>query len=322
MTKLQHPPAGLRQQLDELRRQLAAEGNLADLLKVKPPAEEAPHSQAGPSDDDDEEAPKQTKDEIIYDLRQQLAAAEKKINELEGASQLNMFLLAALGWTPSLWKHVQDRNWFKAAGFFFLSIVDLADAVIDVVLAVQEVYYGSEGSEGEGGLGILLFVMTILGRILSGYYGVYVEEKNPDDDNFITFAMMEMGVFFMEDGAAILLLAKNTGGMDLIEGTSTYLTVICGLFYIWTFVKFVIRHCVNGNLFDWSCVDVVLTISVTVLAVGGATCLMYILATEVVFARYDDPPLSGKLEVAAYVVYGITSFFIGGTMILVFAGIL
>jgi len=126
---------------------------------------------------------------------------------------------------------------------------------------------------------------------------------------------MEIGVFFLEDAAAVLVLAKSTGSPSIIEIISTYLTATCGLVYILYFVKRVDDRLSGGTL---DCCGVVVYLLYAVLPLGGAIFFMHILATEVIFAPDDDPPLSGELEVAAFVVYGITAFFVGGFAMLAF----
>ena len=51
---------------------------------------------------------------------------------------------------------------------------------------------------------------------------------------------MEIAVFFLEDGAAILLLANSTDGMDIVETISMYLTTICGLCYTLSLLRWII----------------------------------------------------------------------------------
>ena len=53
---------------------------------------------------------------------------------------------------------------------FSFSWICLADApIFDLILSVKTLMYGSGG--GGIGMGLLLFVMTIFGRIVSGLYG-------------------------------------------------------------------------------------------------------------------------------------------------------
>jgi len=145
-----------------------------------------------------------------------------------------------------------------------------------------------------------------------------VAKDPPNEENsFFWFAYMEMGVFYLEDGAAVLVLAKSTGSPSNIELISTYLTVTCGVVYILYIVKGFIDD-LSGGTFNFDCGGVVHALLYAVLPLGGVIFFMYILATEVIFAQDDDPPLSGELEVAAFVVYGITAFFVGGLAMLAF----
>lgn len=102
------------------------------------------------------------------------------------------------------------------------------------------------------GLGILLFVTTILGRIVSGLYG-WAEAIKPTDRDELSlgvFSYMELAVYFLEDGASILVLAKNsaTGGeMNIVQKISLYLTILCGLCYLGYFVFFIMKIIISSN---------------------------------------------------------------------------
>jgi len=147
-------------------------------------------------------------------------------------------------------------------------------------------------------------------------YGLAVAKDPPDEEeDFYGFAFMEIGVFFLEDAAAVLVLAKSTGSPSNIELISTYLTVTCGVIYILYIVKGFIIDDLSGGTLDCG---VVLTLLMAVLPLGGVIFFMYILATEVIFAQDDDPPLSGEAEVDAFVVYGIHAFFVGGAAMIAF----
>ena len=230
---------------------------------------------------------------------------------------MNVFLLAAFGWTPDLLKYMRgtSRSTFGFFLFFILFFVDLADAVFDLILSVQTIMLGSEGAGT--GLGLLLFITTVLGRIVSGLYGWHVAKHPPDEyEAFFTFAMMEMGVFFLEDGAAILVLAKSTGGMTVVETISMWLTMICGVCYIGYFVfslgKVMLEDWQYGY---WE------SLLYTVLpAVGSVVFQSYIFITEVILSKDDDAPLSGVLEIAAFAVYGVSALFIGGVTAFTFSG--
>ena len=90
------------------------------------------------------------------------------------------------------------------------------------------------GSEGAGSfLGLLRFITTLLGRIMSDLYGRWLAKNPPPEEYaFDNFAIMEMGVFFLENGAAILVLENSTGGITIVEMISIWLTMICGVCYI------------------------------------------------------------------------------------------
>ena len=55
------------------------------------------------------------------------------------------------------------------------------------------------------------------------------------------------------------------------------------------------------------------------LPAGSVIFQSYILITEVILSNDDDAPLSGGLEIAAFVVYGITALIIGGLVALRFS---
>ena len=55
-----------------------------------------------------------------------------------------------------------------------------------------------------------------------GLYGLTVKRDPPDDYGALPpFSGMEIAVFFLEDGAAILLLAKSTSEMDVLPSRPT-----------------------------------------------------------------------------------------------------
>ena len=212
--------------------------------------------------------------------------------------------------SPSLEIHERNKSSFYVRILFLLLfLVDLTDAIFDLILSVQTIMLGSEGAGT--GLGLLLFITTVLGRIVSGLYGWHVAKHPPDEyEAFFTFAMMEMGVFFLEDGAAILVLAKSTGGMTVVETISMWLTMICGVCYIGYFAFEVILK----EELDW------LKLIVAPLAVGSFLTQSSILIVEVILSK--DNPLSGRREIITFVVYGITALLVGGFATLVFGSYL
>merc|ERR1719223_1585969 len=229
---------------------------------------------------------------------------------------MNVFLLAAFGWTPDLLKYMRgtSRSTFGFFLFFILFFVDLADAVFDLILSVQTIMLGSEGAGTR--LGLLLLITTVLGRIVSGLYGRRVEKNPPPEDKaFFAFAWMETAVFFLEDGAAILVLANSTGGMTVVETISMWLTMICGVCYIGYFVFDLGKQMLEEGL-NWQ------RILLVTLPAGSVVFQTYILITEVLLSNDDDAPLSEGLEIAAFLVYGITALIIGGVTAGVFSGFL
>ena len=217
-------------------------------------------------------------------------------------------LLSSVGWTPDLWKNLEQGKNHWVAVLFFLFLVDVVDAVFDLILAITAIMYGSSN---ETSFGIVLLIMTILGRVISGLYGWSITVNPPSEVyTFFTFAWMEVTVCSLEDGAAILLLANSTGDLDMIEKSSMYLTIICGLIYIGYFI------------FDWGSVilneDKDCSITLTVLPAASASFQIYILVTQVMMSNEDDAPLSGTLKFAAVIVYGVTALVLGGFTIYAF----
>jgi hypothetical protein len=201
---------------------------------------------------------------------------------------------------------IRNAQWVKAIFFFFLFLLDLGDAVFDFILSIKKML------EGEIGFGIFLFIVTILGRIVSGLYG-YSEGKGhaPVEAAFVRFAIMEVAVFFLEDGAAVIVLANTTGEFDLIETISMYLTIVCGLCYMMYFtLGFWSILCTEGM--DCNRVRMLYFI-------GGSTVFQtYFLITQVVLREDEDVPLSGGIEKSAFAVYGINVIFWGGLAVATF----
>ena len=190
---------------------------------------------------------------------------------------------------------VSRPNSSSSFSFFF---VDFADAVFDLILSTRTMMFGNEGDGAGFGLGLLLFIATILGRVVSAIYGWRVSRYPPDEEvAFVRFAFMEMVVFFLEDGAAILVLANNTGGMTIVETISMYLTIICGVCYFVLFVLGLIRR---GMVQRWIALVFALSTAFSVIF------QVHVLITKVILSK-DDDPLSGKLERSAFTMYGGTA---------------
>ncbi len=228
-------------------------------------------------------------------------------NIYSGESLPDIMLLSTLGWTPTLWRQVKERKCLSASALFVLFLIDLADAIFDFILGTRTITLGEDGVGI--GFGIFLIVATILGRIISGLYGrMEAIDPTPPEYTFSAFAWMEMAVFFVEDGAAILVLTNDTGGLDIVETISIFLTVICGVCYIVHIAIIVGKDALEDGL---RALDPLFIVFV-VLGVGSVVFQSYILISQVILSKDDDAPLSGGLEITAFVVYGITALCVGG----------
>jgi len=248
------------------------------------------------------------------------------------------FFQYSIGWTPELRDKINNvkcgegedsscsiTEWSYAILYSFVFLVDFADAVFDLILAFQTCQqYEGEDHHGMKRLGILLGVMTLLGRFITGMYvytyGRYTEKYGKD---VIAYLMMEFTVFMLEDGAAMLLLAK-TGtitSMNMIQICSLTLTLICALAYIlvmfgWLFLYVGLRmfyfltvvRCISG---DFTCYC--FKKSIFRVAAASPIFLIGILVNQVFIKtseEEDDHSLSGGLELASYIVYGTGAFII------------
>lgn len=231
-------------------------------------------------------------------------------------------LQSSLGWTPELWGdkiqiikcgQSSRREWRLAMFYTFAFVLGLVDAIFDFILAFQAQYGSKDGGKG---LGILLGVMTILGRFIIGLYGRLTKKIMRDGRHnevpiaFI-YLIFELTVFVLEDGAAILLLAKSSSSLSTIELISLILTLTkYAVAFAIVFFGFLVpwfglwvRH-IREVGFDsfW--------ISVSLIMIGPPTFMITILIQEVL-VKDDDNPLSGGLELACYIVYGIGAFLLG-----------
>jgi len=224
-------------------------------------------------------------------------------------SVVGMGLLSTFGWTPNLLWYIQNAQWIKAILFFFLFLLDLCDAVFDLILSVKKMHYKSEGGVA---FGIFLFITTVMGRVISGLYG-YSEAKGHGNRRaaFVRFAIMEIAVFFIEDGAAVLVLANSTGRFDLIETMSMYLTIASGLCYMIYFILGWVRIFRSEGM---DCNRIQRSYFIT----GSVVFQVYFLITQVVLREEDDGPFSGGLEMAAFAVYIVNVVFWGGLALVSF----
>ena len=168
---------------------------------------------------------------------------------------LGFFSLAVLGWTPPVWfsiKKLKDNlrkdssTWQERAKALFVAIIfalifllDFLDAVVDLLIFFKLLMEGKEG--GNRTYGILLGVMTILARMLAGWYGVAHQQITSSSDYYddqveklliATYFFVELSVFMMEDGAAILYLAHTDTEYDILRRINTILTSISGVCFV------------------------------------------------------------------------------------------
>merc|ERR1719223_1582452 len=116
---------------------------------------------------------------------------------------------------------------------------------------------------------------------------------------------MELSVFMLEDGAAILLLAKtaNSSSLDVLQTISLYLTLVCAGAFVLVFFGLYVRFIRQDGF------DCYMLVILTMLAFP--TFMIWILIQEVLVKGDDDESFSGGLELASYILYGIGAFIIG-----------
>ena len=249
-------------------------------------------------------------------------------------SQCLKFLESTTGWTPHLYDKIHRvrcgesscSEWLQAMFYTFAFVVDLADAIIDLCLSIQTIYYGNDDPEGGGiGLGILLGVMTLAGRFITGLYGKlskkHVEENEGESTRVLNYIITELSVFMLEDGAAILLLVKNPS-LGALERISLYLTLICAggfIFVIFCFLLFALIGvvCFKSEYGRAGCIGV----SFCIIISGFPSFLLYLLFQEVLMKEADEEEqFSQGLQTASYVIYGIGSFLIASIAISALCG--
>ena len=139
-------------------------------------------------------------------------------------------------------------------------------------------------------------------------------------DKAFVYLIMELGVFLLEDGAAILLLAKtaNSSSLDVVQTISLCLTLICAGAFALVFLGVVVRQICQGG-FDSGC-DACMFASYIIATIAFPVFMIAILIKEVFLKGEDDPPFEGGIELASYIVYGIGAFIIGLFSIRTFRG--
>ena len=229
-----------------------------------------------------------------------------------------LFLSSSLGWTPELYNKINKvkcgessfGEWSQAIFYSFAFLVDLADAIFDLILAFQTLYGG--GDDGGKGLGILLGIMTIVGRFITGLYGGFAKRSMQYDEDELTkagfYLFMELTVFLLEDGAAILLLAKttNSSSLDVLQTISLCLTLICAGAFILVVFGIMVHLIRQNGACCYACGQ-----PFFIAVIVFPTFMIWILIQEVMVKGEDDSNFSGGLELASYIIYGVGSFIIG-----------
>lgn len=114
------------------------------------------------------------------------------------------------------------------------------------------------------------------------------------------FIIMELTMFLIEDGAAILVLASDPGDEDLVENLSMYLTAICGLGYC-LFLFFY-----SIPLLACCCFQFVIPFFILVACVIFEVIYFF---KAVILTGEDDEDSLRNMEVAAYAMYGVDVIF-------------
>jgi len=118
----------------------------------------------------------------------------------------------------------------KIIVYLVISIVDFLDGILDIVVSLQTVLRDDEDeNQYAQRWALVLFCMTIAGRILGGVFGVFYERID-ESDREVTYFLVEMTIWCMEDVAAINYLMVKSEYTQL-DYANSILTFICaGLF--------------------------------------------------------------------------------------------
>ena len=199
--------------------------------------------------------------------------------------------------------HKEQR--FPYIYFFFLFWIDFADAMVTLILAFITPISGSQDS---GKLGIFLFCMTILSRILVGIMLVKTLKEKDIGSKIFLFLLLKSIEITIEDSASIILLVNTTDELVLLSMISMYLTltnmVFCISGFLYLSFASIYEKC-KGNLSQVSVYS-----GISIVMIGSASFLTYILLTEVLMERGDTGSFSGSLKVASFIIYGIASVFV------------
>lgn len=261
-----------------------------------------------------------------------------------------VFLEGFLGWSPPLWLSIDKLNSCKKANngnatpnspppttttrweqlqlvtrAVFLGTVfwvDLLDAVVDIALGYQTFMKGSEViPQSSVQLGILVFVMTLLARCLAGVYGLFATAKQhrfgENEGDIDVYVIVELTIFMMEDGAAILLLASHPED-SLLTSISLWLTIVTVVLLLVRFLSTIVGFSVTDiRDHNYGCGMIVCLAACFLVPLAPPIFMMYILFQEVILKDEDaidddDDGFSGPLRNISIGVYAIGVLFLGG----------
>jgi hypothetical protein len=94
--------------------------------------------------------------------------------------------------------------------------VDFADAILDIIVSVQALVRE---------WALVLFSMTLAARLLVGLFGVFYESID-ESDREVTYFLVEMAIWFMEDLAALIYLSV-AGITTKLDFGDFFLTNVC-----------------------------------------------------------------------------------------------
>lgn len=223
----------------------------------------------------------------------------------------SIITLSMLGLTPALWRPLKDKKWFLATLLFFLFLLDLTNAVFDFILGVRTCKLGNDGPGAV--YGIFLIAATTIGRLLSGLYGqkeVIMNPSSSPEKTFINFALLKVAVFFVEDGAAILLLANRTGALDIVQNISMYLTLITWVCYIVPMILVLFTGWMSID--DENPCETLCSTLCLLIFLGSIVFQSYILISLLILPKYVERTiLKGPERVFAFLVYIINALLFG-----------
>jgi len=208
---------------------------------------------------------------------------------------------ALLGWSPPDFFKCSDLNCCKNGlkGFMtgiivcFFFFIDISDAIVDFLLGANSIV---NGSKGKGALGVWLIVATIVGRLLAAIHANSTTFKDADRENqTFYYIVLEMTVFLVEDGAAIIFLAMNPND-GLLNTLSSWLSLICGCCFIMYVLYYGVKDCIKSEIGQNKMIFL-LTLSSPVFMIS--ILLRYVLLKDADF----DNAYSGWIKYTTFFIY-------------------